>query len=101
MGEEVRDGEQAEFAWVLHPAALQCAKVIGIAKFAAQLLKDLPIPLLQLMPDLLLQVAAEIICDPIIVQQRVVHVEEKDEIIRHGSDCTGALARLVKRRLSR
>ena len=96
IDEKVRDGEQAGIAGILQAIALQGAEIIGVAKFGAQLLKNIPVNLLALRTDLLLEVALEISGDAIVIEQGVVDVEEEDEAghkVRYREIVTGARVR--------
>ena len=77
--EERRHREQVRVARVLDPVALQRAEVVGVAELLAQLLEDLPVALLPLVADLALEVAPHVGDDVVVVDQRVVDVEERDD----------------------
>ena len=83
--QERREHEHVGIARVLDPVALQRAQVVGVAELGAQRLEDRPVALLQHGPDRAREVTLEIGGDPIVVEQRVVDVEqEHDPIsIRH------------------
>ena len=69
---------------MLHPIALQRAQVVCVAELGPKLFEDGPIPRLPLVADLALEVALEIGGDVIVVDQRVVHVDEKDDRMANG-----------------
>src|SRR5262249_7790156 len=73
--QKLRNGKQVRRARMLDAVTLQRAKVIRVTQSGSQLLKDLPILLSPIRTDLTDEVALQICCDPIIVQERVVHVE--------------------------
>ena len=69
---------------VFHPEALQRAEIVRVAQLAAQLLEELPVALVLPVADLLRQVAAHVGHHVIVVDQRVVDVEEGDHsVARH------------------
>ncbi|NNG47860.1 MAG: hypothetical protein HKM86_12225 [Deltaproteobacteria bacterium] len=68
---------------VFDPVALEGAQVVGVAQLHAELLEDCPVPLLALVADLLCEVTLEIAGYPVIVQQRIVHIEKKHHCARH------------------
>jgi hypothetical protein len=59
----------------LNPEALQRAQVVGIADFAAQFFKDLPVPVASGDTVRLRQVLSQIGLHPIIIDERVIDVE--------------------------
>jgi hypothetical protein len=65
----------------LQAIALQCAKIICIAKLGADLLKEVPIALLAFGANLLLQMVLEIGGDVVIIEQGVVNVKEENTIL--------------------
>ena len=69
---------------MLHPIALQRAQVVGVAQLAPQLFENRPVPLLPLASDLALEVAPEIGRDVIVVDQRVVDVDQEDDPMARG-----------------
>ena len=64
-------------ARILGPVTLKRAQVIRVSQLRAQLLKDLPISLLVLTANRPLEVTLQINYHPIVIQQRVIDVEEK------------------------
>ena len=71
---------------VLQSAALQSAEIIDVAEHAAQLLENLPIARACPIAMGALQLSAQLVLKTIVVEQRIVDVEEKDDIGRgvHG-----------------
>ena len=69
---------------MLDAVPLQRAEIVGVPEFAPQLLEDLPVAPVALGSERLDQVTAQIVDDRVVVEQRVVDVEEKDGIC-HGS----------------
>ena len=62
--------------------ALQSAKVIRVPQFIPQLLKNAPVFLCSLGADFAGEVALQIFCDSVVVNQRVVYVEQEDDASR-------------------
>jgi len=79
----VRNRKQTGIARVLQAIALERAQIIRIAKLRADLLEEVPVMLLAFRANLLLQMALEVGGDAVIIEQRVVNVEEEDEV-GHG-----------------
>ena len=76
--------EEVRAVDVFHPEALQRAQVVRVAQLDAQLLEQLPVALVLPVADLLRQVAAHVGHHVIVVDQRVVDVEEGDHpVARH------------------
>ena len=85
----VRDAEQSRIVHVLEPVAFQRAQIVGVAQFVAQFLEDLPVSLAcggaVLDADMHIQIGLH----AIVVQQRVVDVEQEDDVVHH---CAVSLA---------
>ena len=64
---------------MLQAIALQSAKIIGITKLAPQIFKNLPIIVLAIGTKFLDQMLPEMHFDMIVIQQRVIDIEEKDD----------------------
>src|SRR2546422_8244415 len=62
---------------MLHPIALQGTEIVCVTQLGPQFLEDGPVPLLRLAPDLALEVSLEVRGDVIVVEQRVVDIEQK------------------------
>ena len=60
------------------PVALQRAEVVGVAELRAQLLEDLPVALLRASPNASVRCRRRSAVDGVVVEQRVVDVEEVD-----------------------
>ena len=67
------------------PIPLQSAEVIRIAQFGPQLLENPPIFLRSLRADFAGEVALQICCHSVVIQQRVVYVEQEDDASRGES----------------
>src|SRR5438270_1783791 len=67
-------------AQVLDAVALERAEVIGVAKLGPELFEDLPVALLALAAEGGLQVAPQILLDPIVVEQGVIDVEQERNV---------------------
>src|ERR1044072_3017244 len=83
MQQKMRNGEHTWIARIDSSIALQCAEIISIAEFSAQLFEDDPIALLPLVSNFSFKLAFEIGCDPIVVEQSVVDVEKKNQFLVH------------------
>jgi hypothetical protein len=59
---------------------LQGAEVVRVSELGAELLKEFPILMLALLPEVLCQVLAQVLCDTIVVEERVVDVEQEDDV---------------------
>ena len=68
----------------LDAVALQGTQVVGVPELPSQLLEDLPVPVPGRRPVCLLQVLAQMGLHPVIVDKRVVDIEEEDNV-RHFS----------------
>ena len=66
---------------VFDPIALKRAQIVGIPQFITEFLEQLPIPLLTLAPQFLLQVAPEVDQNPVRVEQGVVDIDQKDDVM--------------------
>src|SRR6266566_3861424 len=72
---------------VLGPVALQRAEIIPIAELDEQRFEDRPVPITRRGAELTLEMALEVVLNAIVVQQRVVHVDQEDDRSR-GHDAT-------------
>ena len=68
----------------LDPVALQRAQVVGVSEFAPQLFKNLPVPVAGGDPICPFEVLAQMDLHAIVVDERVVDVEQEDDIGRFG-----------------
>ena len=73
----VRYPQQPRVVQLLQPVALERAEIVGIAEFAAQLLENLPVPVARGRPMLDAQMNVEVGLHAIVVEQRVVDVEQE------------------------
>ncbi len=62
---------------MLHPIPLQRTQVVRVAQLPPQLFEDGPVSLLPLAADLPLEVSLEVGRDVIVVDERVVHVDQE------------------------
>ena len=82
-GYEMRKCETVEHAQVARAGvaiALQRAEVVGVAELGAQLLEELPVVGAAVLADLGVEMRAQIGGDAVVVEQRVVDVEEEDDV---------------------
>jgi len=61
---------------------LQSTEVIRIAQFGPQFLENAPIFLRSLRADFAGEMALQICCHSVVIQQRVVYVEQEDDVSR-------------------
>ena len=64
---------------MLDAVTLQGAQVIGVAEFLSQLLEDRPVALLRIGADLARQMAPQVVGYAVVVEQRVVDVEQEHD----------------------
>src|SRR5207245_10631527 len=69
------------------PVALECAEIIAIPELDEQRLEEPPVPLTTRGAELTLEMALEVGLNAIVVQQRVVHIDQEDDRSR-GHDAT-------------
>ena len=79
VDEKVRYRKQLRRARMFGPIPLQSSKVIRIAQFAPQLLENSPILPRPLGAELTDEVALQICRYSVVIQQRVVYVEQEDD----------------------
>ena len=82
VDEKIRHTQQMRGARMFSPIPLQSAEVIRIAQFGPQLLENPPIFLRSLRADFAGEVALQICCHSVVIQQRVVYVEQEDDASR-------------------
>ena len=70
--------EEARIVGMLQPVPLERAEVVGVAELRPQVLEDRPVTITIRLTEFPLQVAGQILRHPIVVQQRVVDVEQED-----------------------
>ena len=66
---------------LLSAVALEGADIIGVAELGPQLVEDRPIAVARGASVALLEMLAQILLDAVVVDQRVVDIEEEDQII--------------------
>jgi len=79
---------------VLEPVALQRTQIIDVSQFAAQLLKNYPVSVASDDPVRLFQVLFKMSLHAIVVDERVVNVEQEDDVrhFAHRTRCLTAFA---------
>src|SRR5438067_13787601 len=82
VDEKIRNAQQVRCARMFGPIPLQSAEVIRIAQFGPQSLENSPIFLRSLRADFAGEVALQIRCDSVVINQRVVYVEQEDDASR-------------------
>ena len=84
VDEPRRDPQHARLVRVGDPEALQRAEVVGVAELLPQLFEQREILARLLWPDLAVEIVVEILRDAIVVEQRVVDVEQEHDVVRHS-----------------
>src|SRR2546425_6042977 len=81
-----RHEQQARVARISEPVALQRAQVIRVAQLGAQLFEDCPVPIPARRSELEGKMFPEVVLDEVVVEQRIVAVEEERDTVRrcHG-----------------
>jgi hypothetical protein len=64
---------------VFNPVTLERSKVITVSQFVEEVLQDIPVTNPGGQPILALEVVLQILLNPIVVEQRVVYVDKKDQ----------------------
>src|SRR5437762_1873599 len=82
IDQKIRHAKQLLGARMFVPIPLQSAEVIRIPQFGPQLLENPPIFLRSLCADFAGEVALQICCHSVVLQQRVVYVEQEDDASR-------------------
>src|SRR3954462_12508517 len=82
VDEKRRHEEQARIVVQLEPVALQCPEVIDVPQLHAQRLEDLTVTVAARSAERLLQMILQVAEYPVVVEKRVVDVEEKGDVIR-------------------
>ena len=67
---------------MLDSITLQSPEVIPVAQLAKQLLEDCPVTVPTGRPELAFEMTPEIGLDAVVVQQRIVHIDEEDGLVR-------------------
>ena len=88
--QEDRHAEHLRIARMLDAVALERAEVVGVAELGPELLEDVPVALLAVVAEHVGHVPPEVALDRVVVEQRVVHVEQ-DHPQRASSGGHGAL----------
>lgn len=83
---------QVRFKAVAVAQSLQGAQVVPIAQFGEEGFLHLPVAIAAGRSKGMLELASNAILDPIVVQQRVIHVDQEDKwgCWRHGTTPVGA-----------
>ena len=66
---------------ILQPVALERAKIVGVAEGAAQFLEQGKVAGARILPIMGDKMIAEVALDVVVVQQRVVHIEQEDHVM--------------------
>src|SRR3989440_10008685 len=87
VDQEERYPQQLRIVEVLEAIALQRAQIVGVPELRAQLLENRPVAVAAGAAELALQVGTEIGLHGVVVEQRIVHVEQEHDLrraLRHG-----------------
>jgi hypothetical protein len=79
VDEKARDGQQAQVMRILASVTLQGAQIIHVTKFCAQLFENGPVALRPFWADLALEKSPQVGDDAVVVEQRVVNVEQEND----------------------
>src|SRR5271166_1068821 len=90
VDQPVRQPEQARFVRDLAAVALERAEIVGVAQGGEPLLEDRPIPVARRCAVSLGQMRLEVVLDAIVVDQRVVHVEQEDDVVHDAPHADGS-----------
>src|SRR5207253_9689654 len=82
VDQEERHAQQQRIVEVLQAIALQGAEIVGVSELGAQLLEDRPVAVAAGAAELALQIGAEIGLHGVVVEERVVHVEQERDLLR-------------------
>ena len=77
---------RCDVARVLDPVALQRAEVVAIAELEEQVLQDRPVAVARGRAELALEPAAQVGLDAVVVEQRVVDVDQEHDPVRCAHD---------------
>ena len=69
--------QHARVPWDTQAIALQCARLACIAEFGTQFLKNFPVAIAVLGTELRSEMHAQVVLHPIVVEQRVVAVDQE------------------------
>src|SRR5215813_6798678 len=94
VDQPARHPQQLRAMQVLEPVALQRSQIIDVSQFAAQLLKNYPVSVASDDPVRLFQVLFKMSLHAIVVDERVVNVEQEDDVrhFAHRTPCLTAFA---------
>src|SRR5262245_10999366 len=98
--EKRRDRDEVGAMWILQTEALQRAQVVGVPELLPELLEQLPVPLVLRLTDRPLEVTTHVGNDVIVVDERVVDVEQGDDGHAISPQNRAALVQTILRRSS-
>ena len=84
--------EDSRIVQIVEPVTFERAEIVGIAEFRPQRLEDRPVAVAGVRAEGRCEMRAEVVLDPVIVQQRVVDVEQEDNVVHRdqpGADGWG------------
>src|SRR5215468_7038430 len=65
-----------------HTVRFESAEIVAVAQLDKQLLEDRPVPVATSGTELALEVAFDVVLDAVVVEQRVVHIDQKNNGVR-------------------
>src|SRR5690242_5821662 len=77
--QERRHRQQVRFSRVFDTKTLQCAQIIAVAQIGEELFENRPVSVSRSCPEFTLEMALEVILDAVVVQQRIVDIDEKND----------------------
>ena len=80
---------------LFEPESFQCAEVVRIAELAPQLFENVPVKLAGIDPICFGQIGGQIGLDAVIIKERVVDIEKKDEVVHRGHGLSACRLRIV------
>jgi len=84
IDEKIRYAQQMRGARMFGPIALQSAKIIRIAKLASKLFENLPVCSRSRAAYFADEMAWQIRCNSIVIEQRVVYIEQENNASRRS-----------------
>ena len=80
--EPVGGAEDSRIVRLFEPQALERAEIVGVANRAPLLLEDLPVARARAIAMRGLQPFSKVVLNPVVVEERIVDVEQKDRVSR-------------------
>src|SRR6185312_12287828 len=84
--------QKLHFARMLDAETLERTEVVAITECREELFQDRPVAVARGNAEAALEMILQILLDPVIVEQRVVHIDEEDDWVWHDAAVPGAKA---------